>query len=280
MPDDSIPIIVAPSGHATVPVSLEGHGVFSFVLDTGAEGSAVYEAWATAQQLSPLPGREKLVGQTGSAELPMVTLPPLTMGTITTGPISAVVLPPRVDGVALPGIVGLDVFGNSILDFDFPGRRVGLLDIGTRLSELADKPFLTATRTSGDLLTVNIRLNDTDAVAVIDTGARKTRINWVLGYKLGMSPDSLSAGDIVQGGTNTPLETGTAIIRHIDIGSRQLSYAPVLVADLPVFEVFGVDEQPAVILGLDWLEELRMVINFPEQKVWFLAPGRPRAPAQ
>ena len=272
MSDDFIPIIVAPSGHATVPVSLEGLGIFSFVLDTGAEGSAVYEAFAAAQGLRALPGREILVGQTGSAELSMVTLPPLTMGTLSTEPISAVVLPPRVDGVALPGIVGLDVFGKSILDFDFPRRRVGLLDIGTRLPELADKYFLHAARTSGDLLTVTIRLNDIEAVTVIDTGARKTRINWALGYKLGMNPDSLSAGDVVQGGTNTPLKTGTAVIRHVDIGSQQLSNAPVLVADLPVFEVFGIDKLPAVILGLDWLEELRMVIHFPEQKVWFLAP--------
>jgi hypothetical protein len=58
----------------------------------------------------------------------------------------------------------------------------------------------------------------------------------------------------------------------VSIGGRQLVDAPVLVADLPVFAAFGVDRQPAVILGLDWLEQLRMVIDFPQLKVWFLAP--------
>ena len=270
--EEFLPITVAASGHALVPIDLEGLGSFAFVLDTGAEGSAVYQAFAVSQKLPPIPGNEILVGQTGAAELPIVMLPPIRLGALTTEPVSAVVLPPRADGVDLPGIIGLDVFGSSVLDFDFPRRRVGLLPSRSPPSELANKPFLRAARTSGDLLTVGITLNNTEAVAVIDTGARKTRINWVLGYKLGMNPDSLPAGDVIQGGTNTPLESGSAIIRTVDIGAQKLSNAPVLVADLPVFEYFGVDKQAAVILGLDWLEQLRMVIDFPEQKVWFLAP--------
>ena len=272
MPDELLPITVAATGHATVPVELQGLGTFSFVLDTGAEGSAVYQAFAASQKLSPTPDVVVLIGQTGAMDVAIVTLPPVTLGTWTTETVPAVVLPPRADGVDLPGIIGLDVFGKSVLDFDFPRRKIGLFPTGTRLPEVTNEPFLVATRTSGDLLTVSIKLNDTDAVAVIDTGARKTRINWVLGHKLGMTPGSLPAGDIIQGGTNTPLESGSAVIHKVDMGTQQLHNAPVLVADLPVFEVFGVDQQPAVILGLDWLESLRMVIDFPQQKVWFLAP--------
>ena len=50
-----------------------------------------------------------------------------------------------------------------------------------------------------------------------------------------------------------------------------LADAPVLVADLPVFEVFGVAGRPAIILGLDWLDRTRMVIDFPALQVWFEA---------
>jgi hypothetical protein len=45
----------------------------------------------------------------------------------------------------------------------------------------------------------------------------------------------------------------------------------VLVADLPVFETFGVAGRPAMILGLDWLDRTRMVIDFLGRKVWFEA---------
>lgn len=269
---DLIPIAVSPTGHATVPVGLGSSGTFSFVLDTGAEGSAIYSTFATALGLEPTTERETLVGQTGQAEIPVVILPQLTLGDLTAKSLSAVVLPPRADGHELHGIVGLDVFGQSVLDFNFPSLRVGIHATGTRLAAMAGVQPLLASRTAGNLLTVRIRLNGEDAVAVIDTGARKSRINWVLGRKLGFSPDSLAAGDVIHGGTNTPLESGSSIIREVDIGGRQLSNAPALVADLPVFEAFGVDKRAAVILGLDWLRELRMVIDFPQQKIWFLAP--------
>ena len=56
--------------------------------------------------------------------------------------------------------------------------------------------------------------------------------------------------------------------------AQLLRDAPVLVSDLPVFEVFGVADRPAVILGMDWLESARMIVDFPARKVWFVAAGR------
>jgi hypothetical protein len=121
------------------------------------------------------------------------------------------------------------------------------------------------------LLTVPVTIGLVGATAVIDTGARKTRINWALGRLLGLDPARLSKGDTIQGATNKPIETGSTRIADVRLGERRLPDAPVLVADLPVFEAFGVADRPAIILGLDWLEQTRMVIDFPAQKVWFEA---------
>jgi hypothetical protein len=123
----------------------------------------------------------------------------------------------------------------------------------------------------GGLLTVSVKIGSVSAIAVIDTGARKTRINWALGRLIGLDPAKLSTGDTIQGATNTAVETGSTRLRDVRFGDRTLADAPVLVADLPVFEVFGVAGQPAVILGLDWLADTRMVIDFPARLVWFEA---------
>jgi hypothetical protein len=53
------------------------------------------------------------------------------------------------------------------------------------------------------------------------------------------------------------------------LGTCRLVDAPVLVAELPVFEFFGVADRPAIILGLAWLEDTRQVVDFPGQRVWF-----------
>ena len=263
-----IPISMAPTGHATVPV--EGpFGVRQFVFDTGAEGSAVYAGFAHEARL-PAAGKELLQGQTGSAETPLVKVAYLSVDGVRKDNIEALLLGARADGVPLAGIVGLDVFGDRLLDFDLSNRRLALLPTGRRPVGLGGSGIL-ATPTTGNLLTVPVTIRGVAAVAVIDTGARKTRINWKLGHALGIDPKAIAKGDVIQGATNTAIETGATTVDGVRLGDRTLATAPVLVADLPVFEAFGVADRPAVILGLDWLASTRMVVDFPARRVWFEA---------
>ena len=268
-----VPITIAPTGHATVPVT-GTFGTRQFVFDTGAEGSAVYARFADQVGFQPS-GTETLQGQTGSVQVPLVRLQSLGLDGVVKGPLDLVRLDPRADGVQLPGIVGLDLFGDRTVDFDFPRLALSLLAPGQRPEGLTG-PGLEATPTTGGLLTIPVRIGRTQAVAVIDTGARKTRINWKLGRALGIDPVTLPKGDTIQGATNAAIETGATRVRDVRLGLRALSEAPVLVADLPVFDAFGVADKPAVILGLDWLADTRMVVDFPARRVWFEVGREPR----
>lgn len=261
-----VPIEIAASGHATVPV--EGDfGVRQFVFDTGAEGTAVYADFAEQAGLQAA-GSEKLQGQTGQADVPLVRLEKLTLDGTAKAPISAVKLDPRADGVPLAGIVGLDLFGDRTIDFDLPRKRLALLAMGEHPLE---GEGVAATPTIGNLLTIPVRIGAVTATAVIDTGARKTRINWKLGHQLGIDPAAIAKGDTIQGATNKAIETGATRVADVHLGEVKLADAPVLVADLPVFEAFGVADRPAIILGLDWLRGTRMVVDFPARRVWFEA---------
>lgn len=263
-----VPIAIAPTGHATVPV--EGQfGVRQFVFDTGAEGSAVYAGFADEAKMPPA-GKEMLQGQTGASETPLVKVAFFSVDGTRKENLEALRLDPRADGVPLAGIIGLDVFGDRTVDFDLPSKRLALLPAGQRPSGLASNGIL-ATPTTGNLLIVPVTIGGVVAVAVIDTGARKTRINWKLGRALGIDPNAIAKGDTIQGATNTAIETGATTVSNVRLGDRALATAPVLVADLPVFEAFGVADRPAVILGLDWLFETRMVVDFPARRVWFIA---------
>jgi len=265
-----VSLTVAATGHATVPVR-GGFGVRQFVFDTGAEGTAVYADFADSAGL-PSAGTESVQGQTGSTELPLVQLDALTLDGVRRGPIKASKLPERADGVPLAGIVGLDLFGDRTVDFDLPKKRLSLLPAGRRPAGLRSQPVQAST-TAGMLLTVPVRIGVVNAVAVIDTGARKTRFNWTLGKQLGWDPSQLEEGDTIHGATNRAVKTRNTTVPAVDLGSHRLSNVPVLVADLPVFEAFGVADRPAVILGLDWLESTRMVIDFPARLVWFEPSG-------
>ena len=178
-----VPIALAATGHATVPVA-GTFGTRQFVFDTGAEGSAVYAGFADEVAL-PTIASETLQGQTGATQVSLVRLERLVLDGVTKGPIEALRLEPRADGVALAGIVGLDLFGDRTIDFDYATRRLDLLEPGVRPAGL-NGPGVPATPTTGKLLTVPVRIGRVEAVAVIDTGARKTRINWKLGRALGL----------------------------------------------------------------------------------------------
>jgi predicted aspartyl protease len=271
-----VPIEIAATGHATVPAQ-GSFGVRQFVFDTGAQGSAVYADFADKAGLVAA-GSTSLQGQTGTADVPIIRLGELTVDGVRKTPIDAVKLPRRADGVPLAGIVGLDLFGDRTVDFDLPRGRLALLQPGTRPAGLNGNPVV-ATPTAGDLLTVPVTIGAVPATAVLDTGARKTRINWALGRLLKLDPAKLAKGDTVQGATNTAIATGATRITDVRLGDRRLAEAPVLVADLPVFETFGVAGRPAVILGLDWLAETRMVIDFPARLVWFLPAQGSKPPA-
>src|SRR4051812_36141147 len=148
-----VPVEIAPTGHATVPV--EGSfGVRQFVFDTGAEGSAVYADFAESAGLSAA-GAETLQGQTGAAEVPLVHLAELRLDGVRKAPVDVVKLGPRADGVPLAGIVGLDLFGDRIVDFDLPRRRIGLLD--ARPAGLPGSA-VGAAPTTGNLLTVPVTI--------------------------------------------------------------------------------------------------------------------------
>jgi hypothetical protein len=263
-----VPLRIADTGHATVPVA-GSFGEHQFVLDTGAEGSAIYEDFAKTYDI-PDAGSIELQGQTGASSVALANIEELSLDGIRKGPIEAVKLPPRSDGVPLAGIVGLDLFGDRTLDFDLPKRRVALLAPGAVPAGLSSKA-VDATPTTGQLLTVPVRIGSVTATAVIDTGARKTRINWNLARLLQIGPDDLIRGETIYGATNVALETGATQLHDVNLGDRHLAVAPVLVADLNVFEVFGVADRPAVILGMDWLWETRLVVDFPGKRVWFEA---------
>jgi predicted aspartyl protease len=269
-----MPVQIATTGHATVPVS-GSFGTAQFVFDTGAEASAVYADFANSAGLA-VAGSETLQGQTGADEVPLVLLGSISLDGIQKDGLKAVKLDPRADGVKLAGIVGLDVFGDRTVDFDLPRKRISLLAPGSRPAGRGTQS-VGALVTTGNLLTVPVRIGEVTATAVIDTGARKTRINWALGRLLGLDPTSLAKGDVIQGATNKAIDTGAARISNVYLGGQVLADAPVLVADLPVFEAFGVSGRPAIILGLDWLDKTRMVIDFPARQVWFEAVEAPTA---
>lgn len=262
------PLSFSKSGHVVAPVSIGGEDQHLFVVDTGAEGSAVYARFAREARLE-LGGQEQIVGQTGAASLPLRKITHLKVDGRTVGPIVASELPDRADGAVMAGIIGLDVLGRYLVDFDLPAARLALhdgVDAATLMASLG--PAVSARTINGGLLAVQVEVNGVAGWGVIDTGARETRINTRFAKLAKVEEDKATSATTVHGATNSASTLLPGRTRTVRMLGRELGETSIRIADLPVFEAFGLHEEPAMIIGADYLGRFRLLIDFPTRRVW------------
>lgn len=262
------PLSFSASGHVVAPVRIDSGDQYLFVVDTGAEGSAVYSRFAGEAKLEPA-GQERITGQTGAASLPLRRIGRLEIDGRTVGPILASELPDRRDGAVMAGIIGLDVMGRYLVDFDLPSARLALLDGAAREALIATlgRP-VSARAVSGGLLAAPVEVNGVAGWGVIDTGARETRINAQFAHLAQVEDDGTGVVTTVHGATNAASSLRPGRARAVRLLGRDLGNVPIRIADLPVFETFGLQDEPAMIVGADYLGRFRLVIDFPTSRVW------------
>ncbi len=268
------PLTVASSGHPVAPVSVDGGPAAAFMVDTGAEGSAVYR-WFAKRYALPIAGVERLDGQTGPATLPMRAVRTVAIDRVRSGALRMVELADQPDRREVAGILGLDVMRGHLVEFDFPGRRVLFHDRSAtgRITRPLGKP-VRATRVTGGLLAIPVRLNGVTGHAVIDTGARDSRANEAFARAAQLTTTDAPAR-VIRGAADRPAVLRTAAVSQMQVPGHDLGATTVKVADLPVFATFGWVGQPAMLLGFDHLRRFRMLIDIDRGDVWLEQPSRP-----
>lgn len=269
---DAAPLTVAASGHPVAPASVDGGPAAAFIVDTGAEGSAVYR-WFAERHTLPLVGTERLDGQTGAATLPMRAVRSVAIDRVRSGALRVVELADQSDRRMVAGIVGLDVMRGHLVEFDFPGRRVLFHDrsAADRITRPLGKP-IQAVKVTGGLLAISVRLNGVTGHAVIDTGARESRANEAFARAAQLAATDAPVRSI-RGATDRPAVLRTAEVSRMQVPGHDIGATTVKVADLPVFATFGWARQPAMLLGFDHLRRFRMLIDADSGHVWLEGPS-------
>lgn len=250
-------------GRVLAPVMINGQGPFRFIVDTGANRSAVSPRVVARLGLEASAQPVDVHGVTGVAELPAVEFDSLKAGEIDLGRVSVPVLSDAVFAGA-DGILGVDGLQQTRIEVDFAADRVNVTrSTGTR----ARSGFLKvpARLEHGGLLLVSGKVGRQKAEVIIDTGA---------GHSLGNLPlrDALLKGGARQReiteatviGATPDVRPGTTFLAPpVVIGTMKLSNLRVTFGDLHVFEVWNLTEQPALLIGMDMLGRLdRFVVDY------------------
>lgn len=260
------------TGRLSTAVRVDGFGPCRFMVDTGAERTVI--AADIAERLALPRVREVLVqGIVRGEPAALVRVHRLEMGSLVCAGLEVPTLPRAM--LDADGYLGLDVLDGRRVIFDFAG--------GT-LTVTSPQGFFSSLWTGGHEVRVHTlgesgRLRATDCVvdgvradAFLDTGAEVSVSNSALYAALQRHKASpiLPATETLTGVTGGSVVGVRSVLNMIQLGDLLLTFESVVVADLPVFKLWGLSEQPALLIGMDCLRRCaRVSIDYRRKELRF-----------
>lgn len=250
----------------SVEVRVNGRGPYLFVVDSGADTSAVGLRIAHDLEL-PLGTPVLLNNMTDRNVVDRVKVAELTVGPSTIPDLELPAL--READIGGAGMIGIDALKRQRLMLDFEKKLIKVEDAAIPARYVAGEIVVTARLRRGQLILTEVRVGGVTLDAVVDTGSEITIGNIALRDKLIRRHTKLQKVTAI-GVTGKPLQLLVGQIAELRLGSVTLTDVPMAFADVPPFEVFGLSAKPALLLGTDLLETFRRVsLDFRARKVRF-----------
>jgi predicted aspartyl protease len=256
----------------TVEVFINGQGPFAFVVDTGADRSALSAPLAARLGLERGPD-VMLHGVGGSALTSTAKVPLMVAGDARIRDAELPVL--SAERLGVDGLLGVDMLDNRNVVMDFRRKRLEVrrssaLDAafsGVReVSVVADSRF-------GRLAIANARVSGVRCLAFIDSGSGASMGNMALAdaikLRVRRRPEPSMAVKLIGAAGEATLGE-LRVVRSIELGALRMSNLPLVMADLHIFDVWNINTRPAVLLGVDVLKMFaRVELDFGADRVKF-----------
>ena len=270
----AIPAAEALGGRLTTPVRINGYGPFRFLVDTGSERTLI--ANELAAHLALPRGREVMIeGIVRGEPASLVEVRRLEMGSLECERLQVPTLPRS--ELSADGYLGLDVLDRRRVIFDFVAGTLTVTKPRGVFSEFwtrfnTDEVRVPTLGNSGRLRAKDCLIDGVRAAAFVDTGAQISIINQAL-YSALQQHDAARALPTTQtltGVTGGSIDGTTTMLNMVRLGSMVMTFTTAVVADLPVFKLWGLNEQPALLIGMDCLRRCaRVSIDYRRKELRF-----------
>jgi predicted aspartyl protease len=265
----------------TVPVQVAGNGPHRFIIDTGAQRTVISRELATELAL-PRGRTVRLTAMTGKADVDTVLISSLTVSSFAGRRIEAPALERRFMGAH--GILGIDTLqGHAVaIDFDMDTMLVSPSTKRKRRAKAAapGEIVIQAKSLFGQLVVTDAQFRGTRVRVILDTGAEVSMGNEAFRRRVARSHKgmrdieliSVIGGKMVAGYTQVP---------QVTIGSVTFENLPVAFSATAPFKEWGLEDKPAILLGMDALKLFRRVhIDFANREVRLTMPRGMRPAAR
>jgi predicted aspartyl protease len=275
----AVPAATDLGGRLTTPVRIDGVGPFHFLVDSGAERTVIADD--LAQRLALPRGREVMVqGIVRGERASLVEIRDFEMGSLVCSRLQVPTLPRS--SLNADGYLGLDVLDGRQVIFDFIAGTLTITNPRGFFSELwarftrSDEVRVPTLGNSGRLRATDCLVDGVHAAAFLDTGAEVSVINRELYAALRQHDASqiLPSREALTGVTGGTVIGATTLLDMVRLGSLILTFTTAVVADLPVFRLWGLTEQPALLIGMDCLRRCaRVSIDYRRKELHFEFAG-------
>ena len=252
-----------------IDVLVNGKGPYSFLVDSGADRSVIGAGLAERLAL-PVDANVLVRGMAGTSRATTVFIETLSIGSSRIYGIVAPALPERYLGAQ--GIVGIDALTDQRLLLDFDKRTVVIQDSRQPQVREEGEIVVTARRRKGQLILTQASVDGDRTYAVIDTGSELTIGNSAMLRRAlrGRSKPPMQTIDLVSV-TGVSFTAEVTTLAELRVGGVILKNVTVAFTDAPPFELFGLEKQPALLLGTDLLKSFkRLSLDFRNRKVRFV----------
>lgn len=258
----------------TVPVRLSGSGPYRFLVDTGADRTAVSREIADRLNLKSAGGAE-LHTVAGTSQVRTATVHDLEFTHPPERSVDAAVLESA--NIGADGIVGVDLLRSQRVQFDFQNQTMSI--VPSKSPDFRQEPgtiVVEARRKNGRLIVTDAEANGERLTVVLDTGSQITIGNQAL-------RERLLGGNLINGRQTVELESVTGekisgdymFIRELDVGGIGLNNLAIVFTDAHTFKQLGLDKRPALLLGMNAIRAFKRVsIDFANKKFRVVLPER------
>jgi predicted aspartyl protease len=264
----------------TVPVRLSGAGPYRFLVDTGADRTAISRELVAKLKLESA-GEAELHSVSGVSTIATARIHNLALTRTPETSVDAAVLESA--NIGADGIVGVDLLRSQRVQFDFEKQTMSIVPSAT--PDFSTEPgtiVVRARRKNGRLVVTDAVANGASLTVVLDTGSQVSIGNPALRRRLlGNNLVDVDRSVELESVTGDKIIGDYMIVREIMIGGIGLTNLAVVFTDAHTFKQLGLDKRPALLLGMNAIRAFKKVsIDFANRKFRVVLPEHSAAETQ
>lgn len=256
----------------TVPVKVAGIGPYRFLVDTGADRTAVSREIVSRLSL-PSAGGAELHSVSGISTVSTARVRDLELTHPPEQSIDAAVLDRA--NMGADGIVGVDILRSQRVQFDFEKQTMSIVPSATPdFRNEAGTIVVRGRRKNGRLIVTNADADGKTLTVVVDTGSEVSIGNSALRRQLlGSSLVDVDKTVELQSVTGEKITGEYMLVRAVTIGGIGLTNLAVVFTDAHTFKQLGLANKPALLLGMNAIRAFKKVsIDFASKKFRVVLP--------